>query len=57
MEKIRKMTKQEKINWTIAALNDGSDEAMEMAYNIRLVVDESDDQELKDNIAYLWEVI
>lgn len=58
MEKdIKKMTKEEKISWTIAALNDGSDDAMEMAYNIKQDVYASDDRDLKEQIDYLWKVI
>jgi hypothetical protein len=57
MEKIKNMTKEEKISWTIMALNDGSDDAMRMAYDIRMSVEDSDDQELKERIEYLWEII
>ena len=57
MEKIKNMSREEKISWTIMALNDGSDDAMEEANNIRVSVEESDDQELKEIIAFLWDVI
>lgn len=42
---------------TVAALNDGSDEAMEDAFYMRLHALASGDDELIEKIEYLWNVI
>ena len=42
---------------TVAALNDGSDEAMESAFYTRLQALASGDDELIEKIEYLWDVI
>lgn len=54
------MTKEEKRNAvsnTIMALNAGTDEAMNYAYQIKQDVLKSRDKELIKQIEYLWDVI
>ena len=45
------------VNTTISALNCGSDEAMDDAYCIKIRAIVSGDDNLIENIEYLWEVI
>ena len=52
-----KMTASEMINTTIMALNDGSEEAWEVAYNVKQQAIATGDKELIAKIQYLWEVI
>lgn len=51
------MTREEMIWTTIAALNDGSKEAMEEAAEIRQMAIDMGDDELYKQIQYYWEVI
>ena len=54
------MTKEEKcnaVNNTIMALNAGTDEAINHAYQIKQDVIKNGDKELIKQIEYLWEVI
>lgn len=49
--------KRKMINTTIAALNCGSDEAMNDAYGIKVRAIVTSDEDLIEKIKYLWEVI
>ena len=51
------MTREEMIWTTIAALNDGSEEAMEEATEIRNMAKDMGDDVFYKQILYYWEVI